>query len=87
MILARLSKGVILDHVAEVPLPVRFLFICVGPALESVEYLEIGRSLATLMSNKVRHMYCDLSVISTKYRVVFTLNMGDPAHHNHNVAN
>ena len=51
--LFRLSQGVMLEHVAEVPLPVRFLFVCVGPNLEGVEYLEIGRSLATLMSNKV----------------------------------
>lgn len=51
--LFRLSQGVMLDHVAEVPLPVRFLFVCIGPNIESVEYLEIGRSLATLMSNKV----------------------------------
>ncbi|XP_067931352.1 band 3 anion transport protein-like isoform X2 [Watersipora subatra] len=50
--LFRLSQGVMLEHVAEVPLPVRFLFVCVGPTLEGVEYLEIGRSLATLMSNK-----------------------------------
>lgn len=50
--LVRLSRGVKLEHVAEVPLPVRFLFVCIGPALESVEYLEMGRSLSTLMSNQ-----------------------------------
>lgn len=52
-VLFRLAQGVILDHVAEVPLPIRFLFVCIGPELKTVEYLEIGRSLSTLMSNKV----------------------------------
>ena len=51
-----------LDHVAEVPLPVRFLFVCIGPALATVEYLEIGRSLSTLMSNKVRFLLIQVMI-------------------------
>ena len=35
----------------EVPLPVKFLFILIGPAME--EYLEIGRALSTLFSTPV----------------------------------
>jgi len=49
----RLSRGVMFDHLAEVPLPVRFIFICIGPPLPDVDYLEVGRSLSTLMANKV----------------------------------
>jgi hypothetical protein len=36
----------------EVPLPIRFLFVLVGPGME--EYLEIGRALSTLFSTLVR---------------------------------
>jgi hypothetical protein len=36
----------------EVPLPIRFLFLLIGPATE--EYLEIGRALSTLFSTLVR---------------------------------
>jgi hypothetical protein len=35
----------------EVPLPIRFLFVLIGPAME--EYLEIGRALSTLFSTLV----------------------------------
>ncbi|KAF6019968.1 SLC4A3 [Bugula neritina] len=51
-VLFRLSQGLMLDHVAEVPLPIRFLFVCVGPPLQNFDYLEIGRSLSTLLSNQ-----------------------------------
>ena len=36
----------------EVPLPVKFIFVLIGPVLE--EYFEIGRSLSTLFSTPVR---------------------------------
>jgi hypothetical protein len=39
----------------EVPLPLKFLFLLIGPAVE--EYLEIGRSLSTLFSTPVSD-YC-----------------------------
>ncbi|XP_067929937.1 band 3 anion transport protein-like [Watersipora subatra] len=51
----RLSKGEMLDHISEVPLPVRFMFICVGPPIEHMDYVEIGRSLSTLMANQRFH--------------------------------
>ena len=35
----------------EVPLPVKFLFLLIGPAVD--EYLEIGRSLSTLFTTPV----------------------------------
>lgn len=40
-----------IDTMTEVPLPVKFLFVLIGPAME--EYLEIGRSLSTLLSTSV----------------------------------
>jgi hypothetical protein len=39
------------DAMSEVPLPVKFLFLLIGPATE--EYFEIGRSLSTLFSTPV----------------------------------
>ncbi|CAF0992878.1 unnamed protein product, partial [Adineta ricciae] len=48
MAFVRLSHGQLIDDITEVPLPLRFLFLLVGPAME--EYLEIGRALSTLFS-------------------------------------
>ena len=49
----RLSSGRHLDNVIEVPLPVRFIFILLGPPSAPIHYHEVGRSIATLMANKV----------------------------------
>jgi hypothetical protein len=40
-----------IDEMTEVPLPLKFLFLLIGPAME--EYLEIGRALSTLFSTPV----------------------------------
>lgn len=53
MAFVRLNDAVLLESVLEVPVPVRFLFVLVGPTQSSVDYHEIGRSFATLMSDKV----------------------------------
>lgn len=37
------------------PIPVRFIFILMGPKLIDMDYYEVGRSLATLMSNQSFH--------------------------------
>lgn len=52
MAVVRLSEGQPLN-LTEVPLPVRFIFILLGPPL-AMDYHEVGRSLSTLMSNQVR---------------------------------
>jgi hypothetical protein len=39
------------DNMTEVPLPVKFLFLLIGPAME--EYFEVGRCLSTLFSTPV----------------------------------
>nr|XP_061799739.1 sodium-driven chloride bicarbonate exchanger-like [Nerophis lumbriciformis] len=51
----RLSPAVILNGLAEVPIATRFLFILLGPVGRSPQYHEIGRSIATLMTDEVFH--------------------------------
>ena len=49
----RLQNGVILGDLTEVPIPTRFLFIMMGPAISPGRYHEIGRSISTLMADEV----------------------------------
>ena len=58
----RLSEAVLLESVLEVPVPVRFLFVMLGPRHTSTDYHELGRSIATLMSDKVSPSTWDLLV-------------------------
>uniref|UniRef100_A0A8B9CXS2 Anion exchange protein n=1 Tax=Anser brachyrhynchus TaxID=132585 RepID=A0A8B9CXS2_9AVES len=51
----RLSPAVLLTGLAEVPIPTRFLFILLGPLGKGQQYHEIGRSIATLMTDEVFH--------------------------------
>ncbi|XP_068823089.1 anion exchange protein 3 isoform X1 [Capricornis sumatraensis] len=51
----RLNEAVLLESVLEVPVPVRFLFVMLGPSHTSTDYHELGRSIATLMSDKLFH--------------------------------
>ena len=56
MAFVRLSEGCFLGNLTEVPLPVRFLFILMGPPNQNMDYVEIGRSISTLMANTVSWM-------------------------------
>uniref|UniRef100_A0A8D0H8M6 Anion exchange protein n=2 Tax=Sphenodon punctatus TaxID=8508 RepID=A0A8D0H8M6_SPHPU len=49
----RLKDAMNLESVLEVPLPVRFLFIVLGPQSPHTSYHEIGRSVSTMMSERV----------------------------------
>ena len=49
----RLSHGQLLGDLTEVPIPTRFLFILLAPKGNHRRYPEIGRSIATLMSDEV----------------------------------
>ncbi|XP_075378778.1 band 3 anion transport protein [Mycteria americana] len=49
----RLKAAVTLDAVLNVPLPVRFLFVVLGPNTPHISYHEIGRAVATMMSERV----------------------------------
>ena len=50
----RLSKAILLSDLTEVPVPSRFIFLMLGPQGNQSSYHEIGRSIATLMSDEVR---------------------------------
>lgn len=51
----RLNTATILGDLTEVPVPTRFLFVLLGPASTNSGYHEIGRAMATLMSDEVFH--------------------------------
>uniref|UniRef100_A0A9J8CXP1 Anion exchange protein n=1 Tax=Cyprinus carpio carpio TaxID=630221 RepID=A0A9J8CXP1_CYPCA len=51
----RLQQSVMLGGLTEVPVPTRFLFILLGPKGKAKSYHEIGRAIATLMSDEVFH--------------------------------
>ncbi|CAL8293782.1 unnamed protein product [Lota lota] len=55
MAFVRLLEAVELDSVLEVPVPVRFLFVLLGPPSTNMDYHQIGRSISTLMSDKLFH--------------------------------
>ncbi|CAD5207523.1 unnamed protein product [Bursaphelenchus okinawaensis] len=51
----RLKSAAILGDLVEVPVPTRFLFILLGPTGHSAQFKEIGRAIATLMSDEIFH--------------------------------
>ncbi|XP_028327596.1 sodium bicarbonate cotransporter 3-like isoform X1 [Gouania willdenowi] len=51
----RLSPALLLSGLTEVPVPTRFLFLLLGPFGKGPQYHEIGRSIATLMTDEVFH--------------------------------
>ena len=51
----RLQEAVILGDLTEVPVPTRFLFVMLGPQGNLQTYHEIGRAMATVMSDEVFH--------------------------------
>ncbi|KFZ56362.1 Anion exchange protein 3, partial [Antrostomus carolinensis] len=55
MAFVRLNEAVFLESVLEIPIPVRFIFVLLGPSQANMDYHEIGRSISTLMSDKHFH--------------------------------
>nr|XP_033801804.1 anion exchange protein 3 isoform X2 [Geotrypetes seraphini] len=55
MAFVRLNEAVLLESVLEIPIPVRFIFVLLGPIQCNMDYHEIGRSISTLMSDKHFH--------------------------------
>uniref|UniRef100_A0A8C4E7F4 Anion exchange protein n=1 Tax=Dicentrarchus labrax TaxID=13489 RepID=A0A8C4E7F4_DICLA len=51
----RLSPALLLTGLTEVPVPTRFLFLLLGPFGKGPQYHEIGRSMATLMTDEIFH--------------------------------
>lgn len=70
MAFVRLQEAVELESVLEVPVPVRFLFVLLGPTTTSMDYHQIGRSISTLMSDKVSGLTSD-GERATGFWVVF----------------
>ncbi|XP_062330693.1 solute carrier family 4 member 1b (Diego blood group) [Osmerus eperlanus] len=53
MAFVRLKEAVVLDSALEAPVPVRFVFVLVGPNKSDMDYHETGRAMAALMADKV----------------------------------
>lgn len=51
----RLAEGIFLPSLIEVNIPVRFIFILLGPKKANLDYHEVGRSISTLMANQQFH--------------------------------
>ncbi|XP_075301833.1 electroneutral sodium bicarbonate exchanger 1-like [Opisthocomus hoazin] len=51
----RLSPAVLLPGMAEVPIPTRFLFVLLGPEGKAQQYHEVGRCMASIMTDEVFH--------------------------------
>lgn len=51
----RLNNAIVLGDLTEVPVPTRFMFVLLGPATGNSGYHEIGRAMATLMSDEIFH--------------------------------
>ncbi|KAL1517283.1 hypothetical protein ABEB36_001068 [Hypothenemus hampei] len=51
----RLAEPVVIPSLIEVNIPVRFIFILLGPKLSMIDYHEVGRSISTLMANQQFH--------------------------------
>ncbi|ERL85493.1 hypothetical protein D910_02912 [Dendroctonus ponderosae] len=51
----RLAEPIVIPSLIEVNIPVRFIFILLGPKLPTIDYHEVGRSISTLMANQQFH--------------------------------
>lgn len=51
----RLAEAIPMATITEVPIPVRFMFILLGPKILDLDYHEVGRSISTLMSTEHFH--------------------------------
>ncbi|XP_041050311.1 electrogenic sodium bicarbonate cotransporter 1-like [Carcharodon carcharias] len=52
----RLKEAMILGALTEIPLPTRFLFILLGPKAKAMAYHQIGRAVATLLTDELFHI-------------------------------
>ncbi|KAM7354580.1 na[+]-driven anion exchanger 1 isoform 12-T12 [Cochliomyia hominivorax] len=51
----RLKEASVMGDLTEVPVPTRFIFILLGPPGSQTNFHEIGRAMATLMSDEIFH--------------------------------
>lgn len=87
MAFVRLQEAVLLESVLEVPVPVRFLFLLLGPPTANIDYHQIGRSISTLMSDKVSHhrvisaIFFDACNMMNSVSCLFLQNFHEAAYH------
>lgn len=55
MAFVRLTNSQYIDEMVQVQLKVRFIFVLLGPKNDNIDYVEIGRCIGTLMTNKEFH--------------------------------
>uniref|UniRef100_A0A3P8TUQ6 Anion exchange protein n=1 Tax=Amphiprion percula TaxID=161767 RepID=A0A3P8TUQ6_AMPPE len=53
VVFVRLKEAAVLDSALETPVPVRFVFVLVGPNKADIDYHETGRAMAALLADKV----------------------------------
>lgn len=53
VVFVRLNEAVTLDSALEAPVPVRYVFVLIGPSKIDLDYHETGRAMAALMADKV----------------------------------
>lgn len=49
----RLTDSVVMESALEIPVPVRFVFVLVGPGQSDLNYSESGRAMGALMADWV----------------------------------
>lgn len=50
----RLTESVVMESALEIPVPVRFVFMLVGPSQSDINYSQSGRAMGALMADWVR---------------------------------
>uniref|UniRef100_A0A3Q1GM61 Anion exchange protein n=1 Tax=Acanthochromis polyacanthus TaxID=80966 RepID=A0A3Q1GM61_9TELE len=56
VVFVRLKEAAVFDSALEAPVPVRFVFVLVGPNKADIDYHETGRAMAALLADKVSLM-------------------------------
>jgi len=67
-----LAKAVQLPEIVDSAYPIRIIFLILGPSISDGSYHELGRSLGTLMANKVDFK---INSISKMYKTYSNLNL------------
>ena len=72
---ARLDVSRVFEGMLEVKLPVRFVFLLLGPRDKRNIYMyyQVGRSMATIMSTLVRGIFIQFSVLAKILIMMFGL--------------
>ncbi|XP_043531109.1 band 3 anion transport protein-like isoform X2 [Chiloscyllium plagiosum] len=55
MAFVRLATAVQLESILEISIPIRFIYVLLGPSTSRMNYHEVGRSISTLMSDQTFH--------------------------------